>query len=85
MCGNKGTWEITATYNESKVDGCQETKMCPPPPQQSSDGNLLLQPYTPVDYTGNIMGGTSVYYKYVIKSETANKTKQNPNHSIHSY
>ena len=63
MCGNKGNWEISATYNESLVDGCKVTPTCPPPPQQSNDGNLLLQPYTPVDYTGNIMGGTPVYYK----------------------
>ena len=61
MCGNGGVWEYQASYNESLVDGCIQTAMCDAPPAES--GHLVLMPYDPIDHTGKIEGGYSVYYK----------------------
>ena len=64
MCGNKGFWELTAAFNESHIDGCDETTMCAKPPETSTDGLLILQPYNAIDHKGHIKGGEAVYYKY---------------------
>ena len=63
MCGNGGVWEYQASYNESLVDGCIPTAMCDAPPAESGDHFLVLMPYDPIDHTGKIAGGYSVYYK----------------------
>lgn len=63
MCGNGGVWEYQASYNESLLDGCLQTAMCDAPPSESGDHNLVLMPYDPIDHTGKIAGGYSVYYK----------------------
>lgn len=63
MCGNNGGWEYSIPLNSSSADVCVETQMCPEPPGESGDGLMELMPYNPVDHSGQIMGGESVYYK----------------------
>ena len=63
MCGNGGQWEYPVSYNESLVDGCTQTPMCDAPPAESGDHLLTLLPYDPIDHTGKIAGGYSVFYQ----------------------